>query len=311
MGIARSTYYDKPATSIDNTALVETMAVISDCFEAYGYRRMQAALRHRGFVVNHKKIRRLMREHGLQPRRRRRYVATTDGDHELPIFPNLAKDIVPDGPNQLWVADITYVAIAAGFVYVAVILDAWSRKVVGFAIGPSIDVRLTLAALRSAIEKRKPPPGCVHHTDRGSQGGFNRSSQRPFGGGCDEEAEASIRSCRKSSVAFTGAPSGGRARRTKSFLGSHCRGVIERGGCGCRRYSTGSRRTMVPEGGRHGASDVQALGQAAVGPISVPSRARGYRTHAGPGQLDTGDRASARAIGVDDLPRAAPQRRHA
>lgn len=169
MGIARSTYYDKPAIGIDDTALVQTMVAISDSFEAYGYRRMQVALRHRGFVVNHKKIRRLMREHGLQPRRRRRYVATTDGDHELPIFPNLAKHIVPDGPNQLWVADITYVAIAAGFVYVAVILDAWSRKVVGYAIGRSIDVRLTLAALRSAIEKRKPPPGCLHHTDRGSQ----------------------------------------------------------------------------------------------------------------------------------------------
>ncbi|GLK77720.1 hypothetical protein GCM10008171_29740 [Methylopila jiangsuensis] len=133
MGLARLTYYDKPATSIDDTALVETMAAVSDSFEAYGYRRMQASLRHRGFVVNHKKIRRLMREHGLQPRRRRRYVATTDGDHELPIFPNLAKDIVPDAPNQLWVADITYVAITAGFVYVAVILDAWSRKVVGYA----------------------------------------------------------------------------------------------------------------------------------------------------------------------------------
>jgi len=169
MGIARSTYYDKPAISIDDTALVETMVVISDSFEAYGYRRMQAALRHRGFVVNHKKIRRLMREHDLQPRRRRRYVATTDGDHDLPIFPNLAKDMVPDAPNQLWVADLTYVAIQAGFVYVAVILDAWSRKVVGYAIARSIDVRLTMAALRSAIDKRRPPPGCVHHTDRGSQ----------------------------------------------------------------------------------------------------------------------------------------------
>ncbi|MET3889542.1 putative transposase [Bosea sp. OAE506] len=177
LGIARSTYYDKPATRIDDTALVETMATISDSFEAYGYRRMQAALRHRGFVVNHKNIRRLMREHGLQPRRRRRYIATTDGDHELLIFPNLAKDIVPDGPNQLWVADITYVAITAGFVCVAVMLDAWSRMVVGYAIGRSIDVRLTLAALRSAIEKRKPPPGCVHHTDCGSQYAAGRDRQ--------------------------------------------------------------------------------------------------------------------------------------
>ena len=169
MGIARSTYYDQITVGVDDTELVETMAAISDGFEAYGYRRMQAALRQRGLIVNHKKIRRLMREHDLQPRLRRRYVATTDGDHDLPIFPNIAKDITPDGPNQLWVADITYVAILAGFVYVAVILDAWSRKVVGYAIGRSIDVRLTLAALRSAVEQRRPPPGCVHHTDRGSQ----------------------------------------------------------------------------------------------------------------------------------------------
>ena len=95
MGIARSTFYDRPAVSIDDTALVETMVAISDSFEAYGYRRMQAALRHQGLVVNHKKLRRLMREHDLQPRRRRRYVATTDSDHDLPIFPNLAREYRP------------------------------------------------------------------------------------------------------------------------------------------------------------------------------------------------------------------------
>jgi putative transposase len=152
------------------------MAAVSDSFAAYGYRRMQAALRHRGFVVNHKKIRRLTREHDLQPHGRRRYGATTDSDHDLPIFPNLAKTMAPDGPNQFWVADITYVTITAGFVYVAVILDAWSRRGVGYAIGRSIDVKLTLAALRSAIESRKPPPGCVHHGDRGSQGATGRLS---------------------------------------------------------------------------------------------------------------------------------------
>ena len=85
-------------------------------------------------IVNSKKVRRLMREHDLQPRRCKRFVATTDSDHDGPIFPNLAKDVTADGPNQLWVADITYVAIAVGFVYVAVILDAWSRRVVGYAI---------------------------------------------------------------------------------------------------------------------------------------------------------------------------------
>lgn len=169
MGVARSTYYDQPARTVDDTALVEMMVEISDGFEAYGYRRMQAALRQRGVVVNHKKVRRLMRHHELQPRRRRRYVVTTDGNHDLPIFPNLARDMTLDGPNQLWVADITYVAITGGFIYVAVIIDAWSRRVVGYAIGRSIDVRLTLAALHAAVGQRRPAPGCVHHSDRGSQ----------------------------------------------------------------------------------------------------------------------------------------------
>jgi len=82
-------------------------------------------LRHQGLVVNHKKLRRLMRAHDLQPRRRRRFIATTDSDHDGPIFPNLAKDVVPSGPNQLWVGDITYVALPARFVYIAIILDAW------------------------------------------------------------------------------------------------------------------------------------------------------------------------------------------
>lgn len=169
MGIARSTYYDALERTVDDTALVVVMIEIADEFEFYGYRRMGAALRQKGIVVNHKKLRRLMREHGLQPRRKRRFVATTDSDHALPVFPNLAKDMTPDGLDQLWVSDITYVAIAVGFVYVAVILDAWSRKVVGYAIGRSIDARLTVAALKSAVDNRKPPPGCVHHSDRGAQ----------------------------------------------------------------------------------------------------------------------------------------------
>ena len=119
--------------------------------------------------MNSKRVRRLMREHGLSPKQRRRYVATTDSDHDEPIFPNVAADMAPDGPNQLWVADITYVAIATGFVYLAAILDAWSRRVVGYAISRSIDARLAIAALNAAVRSRAPPAGCVHHSDRGSQ----------------------------------------------------------------------------------------------------------------------------------------------
>lgn len=169
MGISRSSFYALPADKPDDGKIVGEMQSIADEFEAYGYRRMTAELRHRGLVVNAKKVRRLMRENNLNPRHRRRYVATTDSDHDHPIFPNRAKKLVPDGPNQLWVADITYVAIAVGFVYVAIILDAWSRKVVGYAISRSIDARLAIAALKTAIARRQPPRGCIHHSDRGSQ----------------------------------------------------------------------------------------------------------------------------------------------
>ena len=107
MGIARSTFYDLPTAAHDDTAIVEAIAAICDEFEFYGWRRVRAELRHRGMIVNHKKIRRLMREHDLQPRRRRRYVATTDSDHDQPIYPNRTRELAIDGPNQLWVADIS------------------------------------------------------------------------------------------------------------------------------------------------------------------------------------------------------------
>jgi putative transposase len=119
--------------------------------------------------VNRKRVARLMRRHGMQVRPRRRFVATTDSNHDGPILPNLAKDLTVDGPDQLWVSDITFVAIATGFVYLAVILDAWSRRVVGYALGRTMEARLTVAALRAAIAARGPKTGCVHHSDRGVQ----------------------------------------------------------------------------------------------------------------------------------------------
>jgi putative transposase len=169
MEIPRSTFYDTPAMPADDTALVEAMHIIKDEFEAYGWRRMHVALRQQGWIVNHKKIKRLMREHGLQPPLRRRFVATTDSDHDQPIFPDCTRQLTVDGADQLWVADLTYIAVLVGFVYVAVIMDAWSRRIVGYAIGRRIDARLTLAALNSAVAWRRPSPGCIHHSDRGSQ----------------------------------------------------------------------------------------------------------------------------------------------
>ena len=153
MGLPRSTYYDAPPVKTDDAEIVANITAICDEFEAYGYRRVGAELRHRGMVVNSKKVRRLMREHDLQPKRRRRFMASTDSDHDNPIFPDLSRDRLVDGPNQLWVADITYIAIATGFVYLAAILDAWSRRVVGYAISRSIDARVAVAALKAAIRE--------------------------------------------------------------------------------------------------------------------------------------------------------------
>ena len=169
MRIARSTYYDVPAGPLSDDEIVAGMRSICDEFELYGYRRVGAALRQQGIVVNSKKVRRLMRELELQPRRKHRITVTTNSDHDQPIFPDRAKGMALDGPNQLWVADNTYIAIASGFVYLAAILDAWSRRVVGYAISRLIDARLSMAALKAAIAARHPPPGCVHHSDRGSQ----------------------------------------------------------------------------------------------------------------------------------------------
>jgi len=170
MGLARSTYYDMPpAQPIDEARLVEQIKTICAEWPAYGYRRVTFELHEQGYLINHKKVMRLMKENGLSVRARRRLVVTTDSNHDGPIFPNLAKDIVPTGVNQLWVADITYITITTGFVYLAAVLDAWSRRVVGYAIGTRIDARLALAALRAAIHARQPPAGCIHHSDRGSQ----------------------------------------------------------------------------------------------------------------------------------------------
>src|SRR5262249_25043293 len=118
---------------------------------------------------NHKAVSRVMRERGLQVRPLRRFMHTTHSQHENPIFPNLARGFTPTAADQLWVADITYIAIGRSFVYLAVILDAWSRRVVGYALGRQIDTRLTLAALRAAINARQPSAGSIHHSDRSAQ----------------------------------------------------------------------------------------------------------------------------------------------
>ena len=174
MGLPRSTYYytrqpSDPAYPRGQADLRDRTEAICAEFPRYGYRRVTAQLRHEGWRVNHKRIARIMREEALTVGRIKRCVATTDSDHPYPVYPDLYRTVVPTGPTRVGGADIPDIRIATGFVSLAVILDAWSRRVVGYAISRSIATRLTLAALYSAIRSRTPQPGCIHHSDRGVQ----------------------------------------------------------------------------------------------------------------------------------------------
>ncbi len=135
----------------------------------YGYRRITAELRRRGLLVNHKRVARLLREDNLLAVQPRAFVVTTDAQHDLEVYLNLASRLTLTGINQLWVADITYIRLRTEFVYLAVILDAFSRKVIGWALGRTLASRLPIAALHQALAARQPPPGLVHHSDRGVQ----------------------------------------------------------------------------------------------------------------------------------------------
>ena len=183
MNIPRSTFYKRPDAACE-TARERTDAdlrvriedILAE-FPAYGYRRVTHELRRRGLVVNHKRVARVMREHALTPRRVRAWLATTNSNHKQRVYPNLRPSITPEGPDELWVADLTYIRLTTGFVFLAVVLDVWSRRVIGYAISHLLDARLCLAALDAALELRQPRSGLVHHSDRGVQGEFKRSSQ--------------------------------------------------------------------------------------------------------------------------------------
>jgi len=136
---------------------------------AYGSRRITAELKRRGWTVNRKRVQRLMREDNLLCLRKRQFVVTTDSDHALPVYPNWGRSMVLTGRDQLWLADITYIRLLEEFVYLAVILDAYSRRVIGWALDRTLEDRLTLAALRMALARRTVSPGLLHHSDRGVQ----------------------------------------------------------------------------------------------------------------------------------------------
>jgi len=173
MELPRSTYYYRPRKRDEklkeDTDLRDRIEQIVIEFPGYGYRRVTHELHRQGLRVNHKRILRLMRQQGLLCRKKRRFRVTTDSRHSFRIYPNLVKDFNLTGINQVWIADITYIRLRCEFVYLAAILDAFSRKVIGWALGRTLSSELTLAALKAALQVRKPLAGCIHHSDRGVQ----------------------------------------------------------------------------------------------------------------------------------------------
>jgi len=172
VGISRSWWRERAQPrQPDETvgALRAAIEQIVQAFPGYGYRRVTHALRREGWVVNAKRVLRVMREESLLCRRKRRFMPTTDSRHGLGSYPNLVRERTPSGPNQVWVADITYIRLPSAFCYLAAMVDAWSRRCVGWELSPTIDTDLTLAALERAIATRQPTPGLIHHSDHGVQ----------------------------------------------------------------------------------------------------------------------------------------------
>jgi putative transposase len=172
MGVSRSWYYERPTPEHRAQRDIQLRDAIERIvleFPGYGYRRVTAALRREGWAVNHKRVLRIMREESLLCQLKRRLMPTTDSAHAFGRYPNLIKDTKLDGLDQVWVADITYVRLPATFCYLAAVLDAYSRRCVGWHLSRWIDTRLALSALEMALAARRPEVGLIHHSDQGVQ----------------------------------------------------------------------------------------------------------------------------------------------
>ncbi len=172
-GVSRSWYYEKPSSdeqaSEDDVELRDAIERIVLEFPGYGYRRVTQTLKRQGWTIDHKKVLRVMRKESLVCQLKRGFKPTTDSLHSLKTYPNLIKDTAVDAPDRAWSADITYVRLPTSFCYLASIIDEYSRYCVGWALSRWIDTRLTLRALRMALESRCPAAGLIHHSDRGVQ----------------------------------------------------------------------------------------------------------------------------------------------
>jgi transposase InsO family protein len=173
MELARSTFYYRPQMSVakrdEEQRIIQRLEELALECPRYGIRRMTAELKDDGFRVNRKRVYRLMQQQKLLCKVKHRFVVTTDSDHAYGYYPNLYENHIPDQLDRVWVADITYVRLRKGHVLLAVILDACSRRVIGWELSEDLDASLTMGALHCALALRQPAPGCIHHSDRGVQ----------------------------------------------------------------------------------------------------------------------------------------------
>lgn len=172
LGLSRATYYRQQAQANvpdPDLELRDHIQQIALEWPQYGYRRITAELHRQGIAANHKRVLRLLREDNLLCLRKQRFFCTSDSRHSLTVYPNLVPELIITAVNQLWVADITYIRLLQEFIYLAVILDAYSRRCIGWALAPYLETALALEALQMALTYREVTPGLVHHSDRGVQ----------------------------------------------------------------------------------------------------------------------------------------------
>jgi transposase InsO family protein len=175
LGISRSGHYQAgrrdrtSGAAATATRLRDRIEALCLAFPGYGYRRVTAQLQREGWSVNHKRVLKIMRQEGLLCQSKRAFVSTTNSAHGLRRYPNLLAGLTVEGVNRVWVADITYIRLRSEFVYLAVLLDSYSRRVVGWELGPTLEAVLCVRALQQALAERRPTPGLIHHSDQGVQ----------------------------------------------------------------------------------------------------------------------------------------------
>lgn len=210
LGVSQSGYFawkDRPASERQRQDMV-LLAHVRSAFAlsngTYGSPRMTRELQDDGHLVARRRTARLMSENGLRARQKRRFKRTTDSHHAWPVAPNIIdQDFTAERPDEKWAVDISYIWTRKGWLYLAVVIDLYARRVVGWAVADRLHRDLALAALRKALIMRYPAAGLIHHSDRGSQGGLKRSSQHLHEGGCDEHSKATFGSIWAGAIAVT------------------------------------------------------------------------------------------------------------